>query len=393
MTEKLFYSDSHMKEFDAVVISCEACEGKKAQKEYRVVLDRTAFFPEGGGQTADTGELDGIRVTDVREKEDIIYHMVETPLEPGRMVHGKLDWEERFSKMQQHSGEHILSGLVHERYGYDNVGFHLGAESVTLDFNGPITKEQMRETERLANEAVFKNLEIEVSYPTKEELKTLSYRSKIEIEGQVRLVTVPGYDICACCAPHTARTGEIGMIKIVAMQNYKGGVRVTIQCGVRALNDYNRKEAGVKAISNMLSAKEDQIVEAVQHLKEEIFRLAGENEKLAVQILAQKAEQIPEGRQFVCLFEDGLSGDRMREYVNQVLKRNIKTCMLFNGTEAEGYRYVAASRSEDVRPLAKELNAACCGRGGGKPDMVQGQVRGTKEQIRKCLAEAGIEIL
>lgn len=392
MTEKLFYRDSYMKEFDAVVISCDAFEEKNKETRYRVVLDQTAFFPEGGGQTADTGVLDTVRVLDVREKGDEIYHIVEMPLEAGKTVHGKLNWEERFSKMQQHSGEHILSGLVHEKYGYDNVGFHLGTEAVTLDFNGILTKEQMREIEWLANEAVFKNLEIGVSYPSKEELKTLTYRSKIAIEGQVRLVSIPGYDICACCAPHVARTGEIGMIKLVSMQNYKGGVRITIQCGSRALKDYNRKEAGVKAVSNMLSAKEDQIAEAVQHLKDEIIRLTGENEGLALQILGQKAAQVPQGSKFVCLFEQGLTGGRMREYVNQVLERDVAECVLFNGEDTEGYRYVAASKSEDVRPLAKALNAACGGRGGGKPDMVQGQVMATKEQIRKCLKEAGREI-
>ena len=217
MTEKLFYQDSHMKEFQATVVSCEP------QKDhYLIVLDQTAFFPEGGGQYADTGKLGDVEITDVHEKDGVIYHTANMPLEVGSTVTGRLHWEERFEKMQQHTGEHIVSGLVHERFGYQNVGFHLGSDYCTMDFNGPITKEQLKEIEREANEAVYQNLDIQVLYPSKEELSDMEYRSKIEIEGQVRIVVVPGYDVCACCAPHVKKTGEIGMIKLVNMMNYKG---------------------------------------------------------------------------------------------------------------------------------------------------------------------------
>ena len=385
MTEKLFYQDSHMKEFDAEVLSCEVFQDKNGRELYRVVLDRTAFFPEGGGQTADTGYLETARVLDVQEQEERIYHMTDSALQPGKTVHGRIDWKERFSKMQQHTGEHILSGLVHRIYGYDNVGFHLGNENVTLDFNGVLTREQMREIESLANEAAARNLEVQVNYPSKEELCRIDYRSKIEIEGQVRLVTIPGYDVCACCAPHVKQTGEIGLIKLIGMQNYKGGVRITIRCGDRALADYNAKEASVKAVSHMLSAREDQIVEAVHHLQEEIFRLNGEKERLMSQILRQKAEQLSEGEEYVWLFEENLDGNQMREYVNLVLERKIGICALFNRTETGSYRYVIASHKKDVRPFAKQLNAACSGKGGGKPEMVQGQAAASQEEISRCL--------
>ena len=236
MTEKLFYEDSHMITFSAVVQACE-----KVGDYYEAVLDRTAFFPEGGGQLADTGVLDGVPVLDAQERESLIYHLLEKPLEVGKTVEGKIDWEERFSKMQQHSGEHIVSGIVHALYGYDNVGFHMGADAITIDFNGPLTKEQLQDIEYRANQAVAWNLEVQVHYPTKEELANIKYRSKIEIEGQVRLVTVPGHDACACCAPHVKRTGEIGIIKLIGLQNYKGGVRVSMLCGFRALADYEAK--------------------------------------------------------------------------------------------------------------------------------------------------------
>ena len=193
-TEKLFYEDSHLKEFDAAVCACLPDKDR-----YRVVLDRTAFFPEGGGQYADTGYLDGVEVLDVREKEDIVYHITERPLKEGAKVHGRINWEERFEKMQQHSGEHIVSGIVHEQFGYNNVGFHLGSDYCTLDFDGALTKEQLKEIERKANKAVFENVDVQVSYPSKKDLATFDYRSKIELEGQVRIVTIPGYDVCACC--------------------------------------------------------------------------------------------------------------------------------------------------------------------------------------------------
>ena len=213
MTEKLFYEDSHMITFSAIVKACE-----QKGDYYEAVLDRTAFFPEGGGQYADTGVIDGVRVLDAQEKDGLIFHKMEGPLEVGKTVEGQIDWEERFSKMQNHSGEHIVSGLVHGMFGYDNVGFHMGKDAITMDFNGVLTKDDLKVIEKKANEAVVKNFDIEILYPTTEELKDIVYRSKIEIEGQVRIVKFPGYDVCACCAPHAKKTGEIGLIKLMGLQ-------------------------------------------------------------------------------------------------------------------------------------------------------------------------------
>ena len=250
-------------------------------------LDRTAFFPEGGGQYADTGTLDEMQVCDVQEKDGRIFHIMEDKSEQipeyftvGRSVSGRINWEERFMKMQQHTGEHIVSGLVHARFGYNNVGFHLGSEDCTMDFNGIITKEELQEIEREANRAVWKNLPVEVLYPSEEELASMEYRSKIEIEGQVRIVVIPGYDVCACCAPHVKYTGEVGVIKLTNVQRYKGGVRVTMLCGVRALLDYEEKQREVQSVSAMLCARENEIAEAVEHLRKECGDLKQEiNEK------------------------------------------------------------------------------------------------------------------
>lgn len=380
MTEKLFYHDSHRQTFTAKVIACEPYKD-----QYKVVLDRTVFFPEGGGQYADTGFLNDVKVVDVHEKEGVIYHTAEAPLEVGREVSGNINWEERFEKMQQHTGEHIVSGLVNARFGYDNVGFHLGSDYCTMDFNGAITKEELKEIELEANRAVWANLDVEVTYPSKDVLKDMEYRSKIEIEGQVRIVTVPGYDVCACCAPHVKKTGEIGIIKLVNMINYKGGERITMLCGARALRDYDKKDENVKDISALLCAKELEVAEAVKHLKKEQESLKGKNVSLQQKLLGFRAQEINVEEEITAVFDSELSGNAPREFMNLILDRGAKVCAVFAGTDEAGYRYVIGSRSEDVRPISKKLNEAFAGKGGGKPEMVQGTLHGKETEIKDML--------
>ncbi len=380
MTEKLFYEDSHMITFSATVQACEP-----VGDYYEAVLDRTAFFPEGGGQYADTGMIDGVKVLDVHEKDEVIYHKLEKAIPVNKEVTGTIDWEERFSKMQHHSGEHIVSGLVHGIYGYNNVGFHMGKDAVTMDFNGILSKEQLKEIERKANEVVVANLDIEVLYPSKEELEAIEYRSKIEIEGQVRIVKVPGVDTCACCAPHVKKTGEIGLIKLNGLQNYKGGVRASMLCGFRAIEDYEAKSESVKKISVMLSAKEDEIADEVARLKEEIaeqkMKLAGMQKR----VLEYKVHEISGNQPLVILFESALSGDAPRELVNLLLEKGVEVAAVFAETSFEQYRYVIGSKSVDVRNFAKTLQEKLAGRGGGKPEMVQGSLCGNEDAIREAI--------
>ncbi len=378
MTEKLFYKDSHMATFSAIVTSCQ-----KAGDFYEAVLDRTAFFPEGGGQYSDTGKLDGIEVIDVQEKAGVIYHTTTGPLSEGKRVQGQIDWEERFSKMQQHSGEHIVSGLVHSLFGYSNVGFHMGKDAVTMDFSGVLSRQQLREIERKANEAVVKNLDMQVLYPTKEELGSIEYRSKIEIDGQVRIVVIPGYDSCACCAPHVKKTGEIGIIKLIGLQNYKGGVRVSMLCGFRALADYNEKADNVRRISVLLSAKENEVADETEKLKTEISVQKNIVAELQKKLLMCKVESIPEGQKEMILFETDMEGNSPRELVNLLLKKGTKLAAVFSGTKESGYRYVIGSKCIDVRPIAKMLSVRFSGRGGGKPEMIQGSVVGDELEIRE----------
>ena len=381
MTRKLFYEDSHMITFSATVQACE-----KVGDYYEAVLDRTAFFPEGGGQEADTGVIDGVNVLDAQERDRLIYHKTEKPLEVGKAVEGQIDWNKRFSNMQQHSGEHIVSGIVHATYGYDNVGFHMGKDAITIDFNGPLTKEQLKDIEIKANEAVVADLDVQVQYPTREELANIKYRSKIEIEGQVRLVTIPGHDACACCAPHVKKTGEIGSIKFVGLQNYKGGVRVSMLCGFRALEDYEAKSERMKELSVLLSAPEHEIIHEVERLREEISAYKYEIAKLQEKLLIFQANEIAEGQELVMLFESGLEGNGPRELVNLLVAKQTKVAAVFAGNDADGYRYVIGSKTVDVRPIATELNQACAGRGGGKPEMVQGSLASSEAKIREVVS-------
>ena len=379
-TVKLFYEDTVIKEFDAAVLSCEP-----EKDGYKAVLDRTAFFPEGGGQYGDIGWIDGIRVTDTREKEGIVYHCIEEALEIGKKVHGTLNWDIRFERMQQHSAEHIVSGIIHRRFGYENVGFHLGADYCTMDFNGPITKDQLREIEEEANHAVFANLPVHVLYPDKEGLAQMKYRSKIEIEGQVRIIEIPGVDVCACCAPHVEFTGQIGLIKLVDMTNYKGGERINMLSGIRALTDYQKKQESVRRIGSILCEQEEKLVDAVEHLKQESIRLKGEIVGLRRQILKNKAGETDVSADVVVVFDEEISGDEPREYMNLLLERGAKVCAVFAGTDENGYRYVIGSRTEDVRPLNQMLKESFGARGGGKPEMVQGSLTGVRDKIKALL--------
>lgn len=393
MTEKLFYENSYIQSFEAEVLACE-----KQEDYYEIVLDKTAFFPEGGGQSADRGFLNGIPVSDAREKNGIVYHITSQPIHPGTPVSGEIDFKERFSKMQQHTGEHIISGIVHRRFGWHNVGFHLGSEIVTMDFDGALNADELADIEYQANEIAFSNRKVEISYPAKEDLEKLEYRSKIEIEGQVRIVTIQGVDVCACCAPHVNNTGEIGMIKIVDAQKYKGGTRVSMLCGFRALQDYRTKERNINQISVVLSAKPDLSAEAVLRQKEELQHDKDRMIYFQGKYIEEKAGRIPDGGDGhigMLLFEEDLDSGMMRKYVNLSVGKTDGISGCFVGDDQNGYRYVLGSETLDVRSISGEMNRDLDGKGGGKPGMVQGSVNGTKEQIlnvmKRVLADSKTE--
>ena len=386
-TTRLFDQDAYLGEFEATV-GRSVCEGGM----YRVLLDQTAFFPEGGGQPADEGTLDGIFVTDVQEIDGEIWHTVEAPLEPGKTVVGKLDFEKRFSNMQNHCGEHIVSGIVHRIYGFNNVGFHMGSDVITVDFDGVLTEEQLYDVEQEANEAVLRNVPVTISYPSKEELETMDYRSKKELTGLVRIVEIPGGDICACCGTHVETTGEVGLIKLRTMINYKGGVRISMLCGRRALMDYRERLKDEIRISNLLSAKLALVPDAVEKMKNESQEKDLALGRLWQQLLEKKAESYPESTEVLAVFEEGLSPVQLRQLATMLYEKGKgKIVGVFSGNEDEQvYQYALGSSQADMRKLSKAMNGALNGRGGGSNLMAQGTFKAAESAIRETLMqEAG----
>lgn len=382
---KLYYESAYIREFEGIVLSCR--EGKKG---WEIVLDQTAFYPEGGGQPADHGSLGSVHVLDVHEKDGLVVHTTDGPLEEGQLVKGMLDWERRFLHMQEHSGEHLVSGLIHSRYGYDNVGFHMGTEEVTIDFNGLLEWDQLMEIENQANRLLWENGPVEAGFPSKEELERLDYRSKKELSGDIRIVQIPGADICACCGTHVERTGEIGLVKFLSMIHYKGGVRISLLCGRAAVMDYEKRREQLQNISVLLSAKPLEAAKAVEKKLAEADRLKealAKSSRRLVELEISGMEK-KKGRRYI--LEPDFDGLLLRHLVNRMLEEERGETVLALGMAAGGgFLYVMGSRTEDMRLLSKELNALLSGRGGGSPQMVQGTFFAEQDMLNQILHERG----
>lgn len=380
MTIKLYDRDSHLSRFTATLLDCAPVgEGR-----FRLLLDQTAFFPEGGGQPADTGTLTAgetvVNVLDAQETPDGILHITDGPLPLGH-VDGAIDWAKRFERMQCHSGEHIVSGLAHSKFGCTNVGFHLGEDEVILDFDKELTAEQIRELEDEANRIVWENRWLSAEYPDPAVLKDLDYRSKLDLRENVRIVIIEGCDTCACCAPHVDYTGEIGLIKLTSWMRHRGGVRIWMAAGVRALRDYQAKHESVAAISAALSVKQPEVVQGVERLKQVLadreYALTGAKRALA----AEKIRAMPETEGNLCLFEEDLDPNTLRSLVNAGVEKCGGICAAFTGSDEKGYRYVMGSRTVDLRAESKTIHGALGGKGGGQPGMIQGSVPATRKDI------------
>ncbi len=379
MTEKLYYQDAYLHEFEAAVTACEPMKNG-----FAVQLDRTAFFPEGGGQPADTGRIGEARVRDVHEKDGRILHYVNQPLPVGSRADCAIDWEQRRRRMQNHSGEHVFSGTVHRLYGLNNVGFHMGEGCMTVDFDGELSAAELEAAESAANEALREDLPIRVFWPGREELARLEYRSKKEIEGELRLVEIPGVDLCACCAPHVRRTGEIGLIKLLSAERHRGGVRLELVCGLDALDDYRRRQAESAAVSRLLSVPKERVAEAVER---QLAAQEKQKERIAALSLAmaeRMAAELPETEGNLVVFDTLLDEVALRELVNR-LAAKCAVAAAFSGSDAEGWRYIIGSRRVDLRRASRAINAGIGGRGGGSPTMLQGRAAATEAEIRNFL--------
>ena len=369
-TVKLYYNDPFLTAFTATVLSCE--EGKGG---WKVVLDQTAFYPEGGGQPADIGVLGGVKVTDVHEKAGVITHTCDAPLEVGAEVAGRIDWNVRFDHMQQHSGEHIISGILCADYHCDNVGFHMGADTVTIDYNTEITWEQVLDAERKANEFIWADIPVDISYPDKAALDALDYRSKKELSGQVRIVAFPGADCCACCGTHVLRAGQVGLVKVLSCQKFREGVRLEILCGKRAFDYLSTVYDQDRTIGQRLSVKPQDTYAAVERLVEELAALKLRTAQLEEQVFFHIAEEYV-GNGDVLLIRESMKPDSVRRLSDAVAHKCSGLAAVFAGADGEGYNYaLVRGDGADINTFVKEMNQALNGRGGGRNGFAQGSVR------------------
>lgn len=374
-TRKLYYEDSHTRTFSAKVLSCE-----KTEKGYAVILDATAFYPEGGGQAADTGTLGNAKVLDTRERGEQVVHTCNGPLNPGETVEGHIDYDARFLRMQQHSGEHIVSGIINRRWGYHNVGFHMGAESTTIDFDGIVPQEALPELEAECNTAVWANIPLRIWTPSPEELPKVNYRTKRALSWPVRIVEVPGYDTCACCGTHVSATGEIGIIKLFSAVNFRNGTRMEMACGKLAYNILNAAYEQNKLVSQAFSAKPMETGAAAQRMNEALAREKYRVVGLERQIFAGIAKGYA-GQGNVLHFTEDLDGNGLRELTDRIAEKCGGRAAVFCGNDQEGYAYCLAAREGDLRAFGKEMTAALDGRGGGKPNFQQGRVSANRVTI------------
>ncbi len=388
MTRRLYYEDVYQKTFQGTVVACQ--EGKQG---YEVILDQSVFYPEGGGQPGDCGTLliegtkESVEVFDTHEKNEEILHYTKTAIPIGTVVTGTINWERRFDHMQNHSGEHIVSGLICSRFGCNNVGFHMGKDMTTIDFDGEFSQEEMQEIELAANERIWRNELTQIQSYTEEEVKSVEYRSKKELHGMVRIVTFPDADICACCGTHVTRTGEIGLIKLLSIQKFRSGVRIEMVCGRKAFAYIHKMSLHNSRISVALSAKPLETADAVDRMKESLaksqYRVV-ELENASIEATAQKHA----GTDGAILFEDGLTADGVRKLAARLIEVNSGRCIVFSGEDGQGYKYACGQEGGDLREFVKAMNKELNGRGGGKPFFAQGSVQATKEDIVSFLARS-----
>ena len=373
-TRKLYYADSHLKEFSATVIHCEETKGGWA-----VTLDATAFYPTGGGQNCDLGILGSANVLDVKEQGEQIVHLCDQPLEVGAVVTGTIDWQRRFDHMQQHSGEHLVMGQIYRKFGYHNVGFHMGTNLVTIDLDGPVTWEDLMEIEHNVNRIIWENRPVKTWYPSPEELPNVKYRSKKALPWPVRIVEFEGADVCACCGTHVQYTGEIGMVKFVSCIKFKEGVRIELASGQRALQLFQNIFEQNRQVSQVFSAKILETGAAAQKfndmLLQEKYRAVGLQRKIFAAIAESYA-----GKEQALHFEEGLNPGQVRELADAIAEK-ATTAIVYSGADDTGYSICIISKTADTREMGKAVNAALNGRGGGKPGAFQGSLKATKEQI------------
>lgn len=371
---EIFYQDSYLKEYDTKVVSCV-----KEKDLYKVILEETIFYPEGGGQSSDLGKIEDANVIQVKREKDEIVHYIDSTLEVGQKVHLTIDWARRYDHMQNHTGEHILSGIIQKLYGYENVGFHMDEEKIQADYDGVLTQENIEEIEYQINEVIHQNIPVVETYPTSEELVNLEYRSKKELSGKVRIVSIDGVDICACCGTHVKSTAEVNLIKILSFEKHKTGTRIEMKCGVRAFKDYKMKHNQNTELFQLFSSKPDGVASAVRKQNEEYHALQKQFVELANIYLKQRVDSFEQADFIVDILDLPISVQSIREYVNALTAKASVVCVLTK--KDDRYFYMLASEKENVSALSKKMNQVFNGKGGGKDHFAQGSIASNLEEL------------
>ncbi len=398
LTQVIYEDDAYAKECMAKVLECKEVlrkDGDREETVYGIVLDKTVFFPEGGGQPADEGVINEVPVIDVQKEDGKIYHYVRTAFVSGDEVNLQLNFNLRYRRMQNHSGEHVFCGLIHKLYGYENVGFHMSGDLVTVDVNGVLTADDFEKLEMLANEAIYANAPIYALYP--ETAEEIDYRSKLELTEDIRVIIIEGYDACACCAPHVKSTAEIGLIKVMDFMSHRGGTRFSLKCGGAAVEDYVLLHEEIKQIMRLFSSKREEchlaaerVSEQLKAQQETIVALKRQITELHMTRLRETVKNMPDAP-VIMIFDEALEEMQMRTLVNEGVTIAPGLVAGFMGKDGMGYRYIVGknetAEGPDLRELAKKMNESINGRGGGSFKMIQGSVAVNRVEIEEFMAK------
>ena len=381
--ERLYYKDPYLWEFDTEVLTCSQIKGS-----YEITLKETAFYPEGGGQPADHGVIGEAVVLDVHEKDENVIHLCDRPVAPGTAVHCMIDAERRLDHMQQHSGEHIVSGMICSTFDCDNVGFHMSPDIITIDYNKTISWEQLLQIEERANRYIREDHAFTEVWPTQEELAGMEYRSKKELTGDVRITSFPDADTCACCGTHVKRSGEVGLIKLLSVIKFREGVRIEMLSGKRALDYLSMCFDQNRAVSRELSSQMGETHEAVIRLKEECGQLKQRIAALEAETFRVAAAKYA-GAGDVLIIAEPMSPDSVRKLCEEVSESCGGRCAVFAGEEGN-YKYAVIRKGSDITQAVKHMNSILSGRGGGRNGFAQGSAGCFRSDIEKFFKEEKI---
>ena len=364
MTEKLYYEYPYTFSGETNVTRCVS-----DKKNFRIYIDKSLFFPEGGGQPGDKGSIGGIEVLDTQEDGEDIYLVTREPLDTGA-YNTFVNREYRMKNSVAHSGEHIFSGFVCRLFNCNNVGFHMGDEGITVDFDTVLSAEDIYKIEKLSNAKIRENIEIVCSFPDENTIQKTDFRFKKEIAGKLRLVEIPGCDICACCGTHVARTGEVGIVKCVSFESHRGGTRLLLKAGESALEHYSMCAGVLPKTASLFSAKPEEAFQAAEKYIAKTEELKLRYSSMKKELFRLKAEKIqPVNGVAVALEEELVQADIIT--FADILKACYGTGLVYSGNEKDGYKFVlCGDRADEIFVKMKAYGAV----GGGRNGCIQGRI-------------------